>query len=63
MLCRARKWLLNCQLSMLLVSTVQSPQQQDRILDKVPIQVCPRHGLSLAQTPLPVSLLLFSLAC
>lgn len=60
---RTRKRLLNCQLSMLLASTGQSPQQLDRISDKAPIQVCPRHGLSLAQTPPPVSLLVFSLAC
>lgn len=45
-----------CQLSMLLVSRSWSLQRLDEILDKVPIQPCPRHGLSLAQTPLPVSL-------
>lgn len=43
-------WLLNCQLSTPLVSTGRSLQQPDRILDKVPAQVCPRHGLFLAQT-------------
>lgn len=39
-----------------LVSRSWSLQRLDEILDKVPIQPCPRHGLSLAQTPLPVSL-------
>ncbi len=38
-----------CQLSMLLASRSLSLQRLDEILDKVPIQPCPRHGL-----PLPV---------
>lgn len=45
-----------CQLSMPLVSRSWRLQRQDELSDKVPTQACPRHGLFLAQTPLPVSL-------
>lgn len=48
-----------CQMSVLLASRGWGPQWPDLILDKVPIEPCPRHGLPLAQTilsvPLPLS--------
>lgn len=53
MVCWASKWPLF--LSMPLVSRSWSLQRRDMISDKVPIQPCPRHGLPLAQAPLPVA--------
>lgn len=44
-----------CQLSVPLMSRSWGPRWLDLILDKAPIQPCPRHGLPLAQTTLPFS--------